>query len=523
MTIQRWFDLTGESARLDRKISEAGSAYLELTFADSDTMGKCLNEDRLVPVAENGWVKPEDGLSIRHYGDFRDFTDISRSLAVVFEGDVVTNTIVPRDELRQGEVLEGVDRPVYVQKEHIDHSMRFLPDAVRNRALSLIERARGRQSASHEIDAGGGELLELARSVSSKVDGKLSTHLAKLAAVRHDEGTISEIRRLVGDDSASARDSLDRTLGAINVDEARLFAIRGEAVAFGYDAESVEEITASEIVTSQPDARQLVMSLDASQAEDAPLSDGFRRDVHGYRFEVSADTTTYAAREYQARLTSTLSFVADTFGVEPSDVLPPNTRIRVVQGLANQRNLGVQHTQTRTGTDSTGEEFVDQSNAIVFSQGTIGIPLHEIVHGLSRRLGDDPSKYDEIIHGSGLAEAMNSTLSEGKLRGVGCMNDEEFTAYLRDPEETLARVVENALRSRCIEQHGSLDPLGGHAIAGHWMNYAPLDADVMDRAIRAVHSFGVSRGVMADPSDEPDQDAPDPLRSSAISRVTRGR
>ena len=33
---------------------------------------------------------------------------------------------------------------------------------------------------------------------------------------------------------------------------------------------------------------------------------------------------------------------------------------------------------------------MDASGAIVFSQATLGTALHEMCHGLSRRLGDDP-------------------------------------------------------------------------------------------------------------------------------------
>lgn len=525
MSIKRWFDLTNEGAKLDRKISETGSAYLELTFSNADAMEDRLAAGRIEAVALNGWVKPEDGLSIRHYGEFRDFTEIARSLAVVFDDDAVSKAIAPRDELRQGEVLEGVDRPIYVGKEHIDQSMKHLPDAIRARALDMIEKARERQISfkGASLGATGGKLWELAERVSASLSDGMSTHFAKIAAVRYDDETIAQIERLTGIDTDAARNELEDVLRRIDLDGYQLREARKNALALGYSPETVEAVAAAEYIQSLPDARDLVLDLDRPQAVSAPLSEGFRREVHGFRFEVSADTTTLAAREYQARLSSAISFVADTFGMEPSEVFPANTRIRVVQGMANQSMRGAQYSQTRTGKDTAGDEFVDQSNAIVFAQSTVGTALHEIAHGLSRRLGDDPVKYDEIIHGSGLMEAMDGTLAEGKMRGLRSLDDEKYVAYLRDPEEVFARLVENALRTRCLEMHGNLDRLGGHAVAGHHINYAPLDADVKDRTIQVVRNFGAARGVMTELSVELPDEAVEQQRHAPGRMSMRGR
>lgn len=524
MSIKRWFDLRDEGARLDRKVGANGSGYLELAFHDAEAMDERLTPDRIAAIAQVGWVKPSDAAAVRNYGDFRDFTEIARALSAVFDDETIDRSITSRDELRQGEVLEGVDRPIYVGKEHIDQSLKFLPDTIRSRALDMIEKARERQLTFRgaTLGATGGKLWELASRVSESVSIGLATSVAKVAAVRYDEETLDQIEQLVAGGTDASKNQLDDLLRRIEVREHDLREARKDALAFGYEPDQVEALAATEYLMTLPDARDVVLDLDRPQAPVAPLTEGFTRDVHGYKFEVSADTTTLAAREYQARLTSAVGFVADTFGMEPSEVFPPNTRIRVVQGLAQQGYRGVQISQTRSGRGLDGEDYVDQSNAIVFSQATLGTALHEIAHGLSRRLGDDPAKYDEIIHGSGLMEAYDSTLSEGKLRGISELHDTDYSEYLRDPEEVFARMVENALRTRCLELNGNLDPLGGHAIAGHHKTYAPLAPQVMERTIQVVRNYGAGRGVMSEIAPELPEDTP--AQKPATSRLaTRGR
>lgn len=524
MSIKRWFDLQDQGARLDRKVGANGSGYLELSFHDAETMEKQFSEKSVEAIAAVGWVKPEAGAGIRNYGDFRDFTEIARALSVVFEDEAVTRSIVPRDALKQGEVLEGVDRPTYVGKEHIDQSLKNLPDTIRSRAMEMIEKARERQLTFRgaSLGATGGRLWQLAERVSEVTSASLSGSLARIAAVRHDEDTMEQIDRLLSSETDAAKNQLDDIMSRIDIHEHGLREGRKIGIALGYDREVVEKTTAIEYIIGQPDARDLVLDLDAAQAPEAPLSEGFLREVHGYKFEVSADTTTLAAREYQARLTNAVSFIADTFGMEPSEVFMPNTRIRVVQGLAQEGYRGVHISQTRSGKGTDGEEFVDQSNAIVFSQADMGAALHEMSHGLSRRLGDDPSKYDEIIHGSGLLEAFDGTLSEGRMAGVRELDDIEYVEYLRDPEEALARLLENALRQHCIELNGNIDALGGHAISGHWQNFAPATPDVAERTLQVVRNYGAARGVMTELGVEQPENGPG--QRQAASRVSmRGR
>lgn len=524
MSIKRWFDLANHGARLDRRVSDSGSPHLVMKFKDAEAMAAVLRADNVDAVAQVGWVKAEGELEIQHFGDFRDFTEIARSLAVVFDDDTVSSSIVAREDLKQGEVLEGVDRPIYVGKEHIDHSMKHLPDAIRTRALEMIEKARERQLAfkGASVGATGGKIWELSDKVSEHVGAGFSTVLSQIATMRHDNDVIARISELVGKPTDSAKNEIENILKSVDLDEIGLREYRKTALALGYSRDAVEVIAASEYIQRLSDARDLVLDLDTPQAKPAPISEGYARDVHGFRFEVSADTTTLAAREYQARLTKAVDFIANTFGMEPSDVFPPNTRIRVVQGMANILERGHQVSITRRGKDQSGEDFVDQSNAIVFSQNTLGTALHEMAHALSRRLGDDPAKYDEVIHGSGLMEAMDGNLSEGRMRGVLDLFDEDYTAYLRDPEEVFARMVENALRMRCLDLHGNLDPLGGHAISGHHQNYAPLTPEIMERTIQVVKNYGASRGVMSELSVNVPEAMPE--QRQAAGRLTmRGR
>lgn len=525
MSIKRWFDLENQGAKIDRRVADNGSGYLELLFHDEAAMNDRLTETRIKAVAQAGWVKPDEGPALRNYGDFRDFTEIARALSAVFDDEVVDRAIAPREALRQGEVLEGVDRPIYVGKEHIDQSLKFLPDTIRSRAIEMIEKARERQLTFRgaSLGATGGKLWELAERVSENTSIGLSTSIAKLASARYDDETFDQIEKLASIPTDAARNQLDDILRRIDVEEYLLREVRKEAIAVGRDHDQVEASAAAEYVMAQPDARDLVLDLDPPQAEAAPLSDGFRRDVHGFKFEVSADTTTLAAREYQARLSRAVEFIADTFGMEPSEIFEQNTRIRVVQGLVNRRERGHQIQTTRSGKDFDGQDFVDASGAIVFSQATLGTALHEMCHGLSRRLGDDPAKYDEIIHGSGLMEAFDGLLAEARMNIGYFVEQPEYVEYLRDPEEVFARVLENALRTRCLEQHGTLAPLGGHAISGQHENYAPLDPQIMDRTIQVVRNYGASRGVMAELGQENAE--PATVQRQAANRTTtmRGR
>ncbi|WP_273794856.1 hypothetical protein [Brucella intermedia] len=524
MSIKRWFDLQGQGAKLDRRVGANGSGYLELSFHDEAAMNERLTGARIEAVAQAGWVKPETRPAIRNYGDFRDFTEIARALSVVFDDETVDRAIAPREALRQAEVLEGVDRPIYVGKEHIDQSLKFLPDTIRSRAIEMIEKARERQLTFRgaSLGATGGKLWELAERVSESTSVGLATSIAKLASARYDDETFEQIEKLASTPTDAARNQLDDILRRIDVEEQLLREVRKEAIALGRDRDQVEANAAAEYIMAQPDARDLVLDLDPPQAAPMPLSEGFQRDVHGFKFEVSADTTTLAAREYQARLTKAVEFIADTFGMEPPDVFEQNTRIRVVQGLVDRHTRGHQIQSTRKGKNFDGEDFVDASGAIVFSQATLGTALHEICHAIDRRLGEEPAKYDEIIHGSGLMQAFDNVLSEAKLNVSHFVEQPEYVEYLREPQEVFARVLENALRTRCLEQHGTLAPLGGHAIAGHNENYAPLDPQIMERTIQIIRNYGASRGVMTEVGLDNAEEAP--VQRQPVSRTTmRGR
>lgn len=524
-SIKRWFDLQDEGAKLDRRVGPNGSGYLELTFANEQVMSETLAAGRVEAMVQTGWVKPSEGTSIRNYGDFRDFTEIARALAVVFGDEAVDRSIASREDLRQGEVLEGVDRPVYVGREYIDLSLKFLPDAIRSRAFDMIEKARERHSTFRgaSLGATGGKLWEVAQQVSTSTGTALSTSLAKVMAVRYDDETFEQIEALSTVSTDTAKNQIEEILRRIEVDDAGLRSLRKKAIALGREGDEIEVVAATEYVLNQADARNLVLDLDAPQAAAAPMAEGFRRDVHGFKFEVSADTTTLAAREYQARLTAAISYVAETFGMEPADAFEPNTRIRVVQGHADAARQGVQIQTRRSGTDANGDAFVDEAGAIVFSQATLGVALHEICHAISRRLGDEPEKFEEILQGSGLMAAYEGVLSEGRLSGVRELtHNPDYVEYLRDPEEVFARLLENALKTQCIEQHGNLDPLGGHAIAGHHENYAPLASQIMDRTIQIVRNYGASRGVMIEIGQEV-ADQPTPPPQPASRNPMRGR
>lgn len=73
-------------------------------------MSETLAAGRVEAMVQTGWVKPSEGTSTGNYGDFRDFTEIARALAVVFGDEAVDRSIASREDLRQGEALEGVDR-----------------------------------------------------------------------------------------------------------------------------------------------------------------------------------------------------------------------------------------------------------------------------------------------------------------------------------------------------------------------------------------------------------------------------
>lgn len=524
MSIKRWFDLQDQGAKLDRKVGSNGSGYLELSFRDQGAMTKRVSDDRVRQIANAGWVKPDAGAAIRNYGDFRDFTEIARALSAVFDEETIRQAIAPRDELRQGEVLEGVDRPIYVGKEHIDQSLKFLPDTLRARATDMISAARERQERFRgaKLGATGGRLFELAEQVSEHSGTSFASSIAKLASARYDDETLAQIEQLIANPTDSARDQLEDVLRRIDLDEGIIREARKEGLLLGRSPELAEQGAAEAYLSGQPDARDISLDLDRPFAAPAPLSDGFKRDVHGFKFEVSADTTTLAAREYQARLTRAVEFIAGTFGMEPAEVFEPNTRIRVVQGLADRHTRGqhVQTTVTMRSAESGEDDLIDSAGAIVFSQATMGTALHEMCHALSRRMGDDPQKYDEIVLGSGMMDAFDGVLAEGRLNLRAFTEDPEFVGYLRDPEEVLARVLENAIRHRCLEEHGSLEPLGGHAVAGWHENYAPVEPKVMERALQVVRAYGSERGVMTQlGGDAPEEKAPEQAPEARVQKA----
>src|SRR5690606_38217685 len=55
-TLKRWFDLSRNGAKLDRELSETGSAYLSLEFASMDKFSLHIRENTAEMIADMGWV-----------------------------------------------------------------------------------------------------------------------------------------------------------------------------------------------------------------------------------------------------------------------------------------------------------------------------------------------------------------------------------------------------------------------------------------------------------------------------------
>ena len=500
-TLKRWFDLSGQEAKLDRKVTESGSGYLALSFRDEAGLTAVVTQETVEAIRDAGWVRADERApQLRNYGTFRDLSEISRSLAPLFGEDEVEAAIVSRDRLRQGEELEGVDRPIYVAKDHIDQSLRHLPDAVRERANALIEMAREQQARFKGASIGvtGGRIWEVGEAVSQSAEISMASAIAKVVAVRFDEDFFGKISKLSQSDDEADRDQLARDLAGVEIDEGALREFRKRALALGRTGADVERTVASSFLTDRRSVASVVLDLDRPRAEPRPLGEGFKREVHGYKFEVSADTTTLAAREYQARLEAAMGYIGTVFGLEPDDLFDANTRIRVVQGMANSSVRGLQIRSVKQGTDQNGQDYSEADGAIIFAQNTAGTALHEMCHALDRRLGDQPDKYDRILHDTGLMTRFEQMISTGQMRGVEELDNLDFVDYLKSEPEVFARLLENALREKCLADTGSLDALGGHAISGHHENYAPTDGETMEQVLRAVRSYGAERGIMPD-------------------------
>lgn len=496
--MNRWFDLSGSGAKLDRIVDPNGLAYLSLSFSKPFDAG-----DKSAAIGRAGWVVSENGKSIQNHASFRDLSEIGTALQPVFGEETVASSIVAREKLRQGEVLEGVDRPLQVELAYVAGGVQRMADHAQDRVFAQIEAARERLKEKNLASLGpsGGRMSALVEGLSELTGGRPSRIAAQLLHIRHD----AEMMKIVtaaagGSDVPTAKSDVRELLSSLDDQDGLLTRMEERLKAIYGDIPQMEQVLIGEYMGARRYDGAVVVDFDrvrSNLAEDITV--GVRDTVRGYKFEISPDTTTMVGREMQARLEQTLDFIGQTFGMDPSDLLTEKTRFRVVQkaGLSDLGEKGG-YSATSTVRDAEGDvEF--QAGAIVFRPDQISVALHEIGHGFDSNLGDDESKYEAIFGETGLRDAYAAVVSEALL--LDGMN-EDYRQYLLSDEEMFARYFENALRQHCVDQNGDLDAIGGTAISGFKANYAPLERDKLDTFIEAVRDYGRSIGVVPEAKED---------------------
>lgn len=496
--MNRWFDLGAAGAKLDRIVDTSGLAHLKLTFAKGFEAG-----ERSSAISRAGWVVGEDGKSLQNFATFRDLSEIGTALQAVFGEEAVASSIVAREKLRQGEVLQGVDRPLQVELSYVATGVQRMADHAQDRVFAQIEAARERMKQKNLGTLGptNGRFEELVGTVSDLTGSRPSRVAVQLLHIRHDAEMMKIIEAAAsGADAPTAKSDLRELLSSLDDREETLKAMEDNLRAIYGDVPQIEELLIGEYITERRFDASVVVDYDRVRSDlSEDITAGVRDSVRGYKFEISPDTTTIVGREMQARLEQTLDYIGETFGVAASDILTEKTRFRVVQkaGLTEIGERGG-YSATTSVRDAEGDvEF--QAGAIVFRPDQISVALHEIGHGLDANLGDDESKYETILGETGLREAYSAVVGEEQLRDY---MSAEFKQYLLSDEEMFARYFENAMRQRCFDQNGDLDAIGGTVISGYRTNHAPLERDKLELFIDAVRDYGRSIGVFPEVKEE---------------------
>lgn len=505
--MNRWFDLSASGAKLDRIVDARGLVSLKLSFAEPfDAAGRASAMSRV------GWVAGADGKSLQNYATFRDLSEIGTALQAIFGEDVVRAAITARDKLRQGETLMGVDRPLQVEMSYIATGIQRMADHAQDRILAQIEAARVRMKERNlgALGPTGGQFKDLIDRVSSLTEKRPSRVAAQLLLIREDADTMKMVAAAAMDgDAVTAKSDLREILSGLHDSDTRLDNMEKSLRATYGEIPEIEDVLIGDFLLERGSDASVVVDFDRVRSDlSEDLSVGVRDTVRGYRFEISADTTTIIGREMQARLDQALGFIGETFGVDPGDLLTEKTRFRVVQraGQADIGELGGYSASSKVEDAEGDVEF--QSGAVVFRPDLISVALHEIGHQLDSNLGETEGKYDAILGETGLRDAYAAVVAEAQLRaGIG----PEFSQYLMRDEEMFARYFENALRQHCKDQTGDLDAIGGTAIAGYRSNYAPLASDKLALFLDAVRDYGRSVGVFPEVRQEP----PPPTRSAS--------
>lgn len=496
--MNRWFDLSGAGAKLDRIVDPNGLAYLNLSFSKPFDAG-----EKSAVIGRAGWVVSEDGKSIQNHASFRDLSEIGTALQAIFDEDTVASSVVAREKLRQGEVLQGVDRPLQVELAYVAGGVQRMADHAQDRVFAQIEAARDRLKEKNLAALGptGGRMEELVEGLSVLTGGRQSRIAAQLLHIRHDTEMMKIVTAAAGGaDAPTAKSDVRELLSSLDDQDAALSQMEERITAIYGDVPQMEQVLIGEYIGARRYDGAVVVDYDRVRSDlSEDITVGVRDTVRGYKFEISPDTTTLVGREMQARLEQTLDFIGEAFGMEPSDLLTEKTRFRVVQkaGLSELGEKGG-YSATSTVRDAEGDvEF--QAGAIVFRPDQISVALHEIGHGIDANLGDDESKYEAIFGETGLRDAYAAVVSEAQLlEGM----DEDYKQYLLSDQEMFARFFENALRQDCMDRNGNLDAIGGTVISGFKSNYAPLERDKLQLFIEAVRDYGRSIGVVPETKED---------------------
>lgn len=487
--MNRWFDLSSNGAKLDRLINEKGLAFLQLTFGE--TFDAANGSDA---INRAGWVKGPEGKSLQNFGSYRDLSEIATILQPMFGEDAVSASIVARNQLRQGEVLQGVDRPVHVDFGFIETGIRQMAAMAQDRVMDNVRSARERiaKKKLNSLGPTGGNFAKMVAGVSENSGERRSRIVAKLLPVRYDDTSMGIVQTALDRGEKGKDVSLTELLASLNGHD-KLFAELEDRLGNIYgDMPQLEDVLIAEFMSKKGVGASTVIDYDTVRSElGEDLTVGVKDNVRGYKFEISPDTTTLVGREINARLEQTLDYLADTFGMDVSDLFTEKTRFRVVQkaGLSDLGERGG-YSATTKAIDAVGDvEF--QAGAIVFRPDNISVALHEIGHGFDANLGDDEAKYETILGDTGLRELYGGTVGGAQIaEGFGA----EIKQYLMSDEEMFARYFENAIRQHCIDQTGSIDAIGGLVIAGHRPSYAPMDKETLSVFVEAVKEYSQSIG-----------------------------
>jgi len=479
----KWFDLEPHGLALSRLQDRPGIHVLELTGTD-------LPMDLSVGHTDGGWIVGEGEARLVNHRVITGLRDVADTLRPFLSDDDIEGSLCSAKDLRQGEKLDGVARPVEVDVEVIRGHVELVDESNQHRIIAGVEAAREanarRRERVVEKPALNGSSLRIMKDlaaaqrsrsiVGSDVDlfGAMRS-LVRLMMAAHRE--LKDSLRQRAQDALVAFDEGDD--GPVE----DIIIEYGEEFSRSHVPGQLERIDAAQKYADMVGSKHsaLEFHLDAlCRRLTSPELDGLlelppglsaEEALKGIRFRADPGLPTYMLNDAAVRVSRSLDTMSRVLGVSQDSLIPTNMTLVIASKAAMKGNV--------SGSARSGNS---NSTVVRISHSTPGAFVHEVGHAVHFSNGWEPDTIAALLQEVGLWDPIEDAVLQAKADGyIG----DQYSQYLLHPYEMFARSFDAAMQNEVVaEGDVNFDSLGGGlGTVGGRFDFSPVGNPEMSRKL----------------------------------------